>query len=236
MSSAPTYDEVRNIASKIDLPWKAFIAGAAQEAKSGETFATVDPATGKVLANIALCGRADVDAAVDAARRTFDAGVWSRLGAADRKAIMKRLAELIDANRLELAVLEKSRKRQACYRLLQYRRARHGAHDRVVRRGYRQALRSALAGEQYRRRTDRARADRCRRGGAAMELSLDDAGLEAWSRIGDRQQRRRQTGRADQHDGAPRRPAGAGSPAFRRGSQHRHRRWADNRPGHRPSS
>jgi gamma-glutamyl-gamma-aminobutyraldehyde dehydrogenase len=106
MSSAPTYDEVRNIAGKIDLPWKAFIAGAAQEAKSGETFATVDPATGKVLANIALCGRADVDAAVDAARRTFDAGVWSRLGAADRKAIMKRLAELIDANRLELAVLE----------------------------------------------------------------------------------------------------------------------------------
>ncbi|NQD95242.1 aldehyde dehydrogenase, partial [Pseudomonas sp. CrR25] len=45
-------------------------------------------------------------AAVQAARAAFDAGVWSKLAPAERKAIMLAFANLIDAHRLELAVLE----------------------------------------------------------------------------------------------------------------------------------
>jgi gamma-glutamyl-gamma-aminobutyraldehyde dehydrogenase len=85
---------------------QAFIDGRFVAARSGATFSTLNPATGKVLTEVAACDAADVDSAVKAARAAFDAGVWSRLAPAERKAVMIRFADLIDANRLELSVLE----------------------------------------------------------------------------------------------------------------------------------
>ena len=58
------------------------------------------------MTEVAACGAEDVDLAVQAARRAFEAGVWSGLAPAERKAIMKRFADLIDEHRLELAILE----------------------------------------------------------------------------------------------------------------------------------
>jgi gamma-glutamyl-gamma-aminobutyraldehyde dehydrogenase len=74
--------------------------GAALDA---ETFDTLDPATGEVLATVAAGGAADIDAAVAAARRAFTAGTWSRIAPAERKATLLRFAQLIEDNASDLA-------------------------------------------------------------------------------------------------------------------------------------
>lgn len=84
----------------------ALIDGRAVAAASGATFEAIDPATGRLLASVAACGEAEVDLAVRAARRSFEAGVWARRAPAERKAVLLRLAELILANRDELALLD----------------------------------------------------------------------------------------------------------------------------------
>lgn len=84
----------------------AFIDGAPVEPRSGETFETMTPATGQVLAEIAACGPEDVDRAVHSARRAFEKGQWSRLAPSERKKVMLRFADLIEANLPELARLD----------------------------------------------------------------------------------------------------------------------------------
>ncbi|MHA6687155.1 aldehyde dehydrogenase [Mesorhizobium sp. A556] len=85
---------------------KAFIDGNTVPARSGRTFATVNPATGETLAQIASCGEEDIDIAVAAARRSFESGVWSRSSPAHRKEVLLRLANLLRENLHELALLE----------------------------------------------------------------------------------------------------------------------------------
>ncbi len=88
------------------FPTLALIDGQAVAAQSGATFAAINPATGAVLAEVAACGDADVDAAVRAARQAFESGVWARRSPAERKAVLLRLAELILEHREELALLD----------------------------------------------------------------------------------------------------------------------------------
>ncbi len=85
---------------------QAYIDGKRTDAASGETFETINPATGKVLANVASCDVADVDKAVAAARRAFKSGIWADLHPTERGKIMIRLADLIEKHADELAVLE----------------------------------------------------------------------------------------------------------------------------------
>lgn len=93
-------------ASAIRFRDKAFIDGKTVPARSGRTFASVNPATGEVLAEVASCGEEDIDLAVAAARRSFNAGVWSRTSPAYRKEVLLRLAQLLRENLHELALLE----------------------------------------------------------------------------------------------------------------------------------
>jgi phenylacetaldehyde dehydrogenase len=72
---------------------------------SGETFPVVNPADGSVLANVALGGADDVDAAVRAARRALD-GPWSRMPHAERAKLLFALADLIEARADDIALLE----------------------------------------------------------------------------------------------------------------------------------
>ena len=74
--------------------------------RAGERFATENPATGQHLTEIAAGDAADIDLAVAAARRAFDDGRWSRRSPAERKAVLLRLADLIEANAEELAMLD----------------------------------------------------------------------------------------------------------------------------------
>jgi len=94
------------IASKLQLPTKAYIDGQFCDALNEGRFDTVNPATGAVLARIAACGAADVERAVHSARSAFADGRWSKLHPGERKLILLRLAQLMEAHALELAVME----------------------------------------------------------------------------------------------------------------------------------
>ena len=59
--------------------YKLFIDGEFVEAKDGATFESIDPGTGLPIATVAQAGSADAEAAIAAARRAFDSGVWSGL-------------------------------------------------------------------------------------------------------------------------------------------------------------
>lgn len=83
-----------------------FIGGNWVPSASGKTFDTVNPATEEVICQVAEGDKADIDAAVDAARDQFDHGDWSRMDARDRGILMNKLADLIEAEIDELAALE----------------------------------------------------------------------------------------------------------------------------------
>ncbi|WP_422377920.1 aldehyde dehydrogenase [Roseibium sp.] len=106
MTDLLTRDEYKALAAKLSLPTSAFIDGGYRPAASGKTFATVNPATGEALAEIAACGAEDVDFAVLKAREAFDDGRWSKLHPAERKDVLIRFAKLLTRNRRELAVME----------------------------------------------------------------------------------------------------------------------------------
>ncbi|MGR3462150.1 MAG: aldehyde dehydrogenase [Roseovarius sp.] len=101
-----TRDEYAAIAATLDLPSGAFIDGGYRPAISGQTFATLNPATGETLTEVAACGAGDVDYAVAKAREAFDDGRWSRLHPSARKDVLIRLAKLMTRNARELAVME----------------------------------------------------------------------------------------------------------------------------------
>lgn len=87
-------------------PKQLFINNQWVEPRSGKRFHTIDPATGKPLAEIAQAGPEDVEAAVAAAREAFENGPWRSMPPAERGELMWRLADLIEANAQELAELE----------------------------------------------------------------------------------------------------------------------------------
>ncbi|HUP59885.1 MAG TPA: aldehyde dehydrogenase [Thermoanaerobaculia bacterium] len=81
-----------------------FIGGAFVPPASGAYFDDLNPATTEVIAQVPDSDRADVDAAVVAAKSAFPA--WSRTPAADRSALLLKLADLIERNLDELARCE----------------------------------------------------------------------------------------------------------------------------------
>ncbi|MDI9259228.1 aldehyde dehydrogenase [Alicyclobacillus sendaiensis] len=81
-----------------------FIDGAFVPSEDGRTFDNVNPATGERIGTVAEGGRAEIDKAVRAARRAFRS--WSRTTAQERAAILHRIANLIEENLEELALLE----------------------------------------------------------------------------------------------------------------------------------
>jgi acyl-CoA reductase-like NAD-dependent aldehyde dehydrogenase len=86
---------------------KMYIDGAWVDARSGDTFESIDPATGVVLAAVPRGGTDDVDRAVAAARRAFDGGTWgSAVAERDRARILMRMAQLVSEQRESLAELE----------------------------------------------------------------------------------------------------------------------------------
>src|SRR3982751_1349709 len=85
--------------------YQLFIDGKFVDAESGKTFMTPNPATGQTLAEVAEADKADIDKAVEAARRAYE-GKWSRLSARDRGRLLYKLAQLIEQNSKELAALE----------------------------------------------------------------------------------------------------------------------------------
>ncbi len=69
----------------------------------GEVFDVISPHTEESIAEVAAAGPADVDAAVNAARAAFDSGPWGRSEPLDRVAAIRRLADVYDQRRSEMA-------------------------------------------------------------------------------------------------------------------------------------
>ncbi len=84
----------------------ALINGALAPARSGATFDCISPIDGRKLAAVAACDTADVDAAVAAARGSFERGDWADRPPAERKRVLLRFAELVAQAGEELALLE----------------------------------------------------------------------------------------------------------------------------------
>ena len=83
-----------------------WIDGAAVAATSGETFRTVNPATGEVLAEVQQASSADVDRAVDSAAAGFQ--IWRAMTGTERGRVMHAASVLLRARNQELAELEVS--------------------------------------------------------------------------------------------------------------------------------
>ncbi|AYZ15959.1 MULTISPECIES: aldehyde dehydrogenase PuuC [Klebsiella] len=93
-------------ARELTIETRLFINGEYSAAADNSVFTTVDPAAQQTLAEVARGKKADVDRAVQAARGVFDRGDWSQASPAQRKAVLHKFADLMDAHREELALLE----------------------------------------------------------------------------------------------------------------------------------
>jgi len=87
-------------------PQRLFIGGEWVPAQSGETLTVLDPSTGRPLAEVAAGDAADIDLAVKAARNAFRSGPWPRLSHAERGRLIYKLADLLERDADELALLE----------------------------------------------------------------------------------------------------------------------------------
>lgn len=89
----------------LQQPKGALINGQWQQVR-GELIESVNPATGEVIGSFHACTMQDVDSAVQAARRAFRESGWKRISRRQRCDILKGIAQVIRANRAELATLE----------------------------------------------------------------------------------------------------------------------------------
>jgi aldehyde dehydrogenase (NAD+) len=90
---------------KLKPQYELFIGGRWVEPASGKYFDSINPATEKRIARVADAGKADVDAAVKAARRAYDR-VWSRMPGAERAKYIYRIARMLQEKARQFSVVE----------------------------------------------------------------------------------------------------------------------------------
>lgn len=93
-------------AAALSIDGRALIDGRRVDSADGGTFACMSPVDGRKLADVARCRAADIDRAVAAARAAFADRRWAGMSPGERKRALIRFADLVLANREELALLE----------------------------------------------------------------------------------------------------------------------------------
>ena len=88
------------------MEYKLWIDGRWVESKGGSMMPVENPATGQIIAEVVDAGLADVDLAVQAAKRAFYDGRWSRLVPSERSKAIWKLADLLEKRPPEFARLE----------------------------------------------------------------------------------------------------------------------------------
>ena len=83
---------------------KIFVGGKWTDAAGGRTMEVLNPATGETIAEVPECTAADVDPAVEAARRALPE--WLETTPAERAELLLKLADVLEANAEELAEIE----------------------------------------------------------------------------------------------------------------------------------
>ena len=84
--------------------YQLYIGGKWRDAEGGKTFDVYNPANGEYMCKVAAASKADVDEAVKAAWEAFPA--WKKTSTAERAAILLKIADIIDANKDHLAMIE----------------------------------------------------------------------------------------------------------------------------------
>ena len=87
--------EIRQTSAMINNEW---VGGT-------EKMVTLNPATESAIGDVTNCREKEVDMAVEAATDAFYHGEWSQTGGYERGKMLNRLADLIEANAEELALL-----------------------------------------------------------------------------------------------------------------------------------
>ena len=88
------------------MNYKLWIDGKWEDTKGGSVMSIEDPATGKEIAEVIDASREDVDRAVQAARRAFYDGRWSKKSPSERSKAIWKLADLLESNAESLAKVE----------------------------------------------------------------------------------------------------------------------------------
>ena len=101
-----TLDDWTRAAASVTIGTGLFLDGNLRPSVTGETFDAVNPATGKVIAQMACGSAADIDAAVASAKAAWDDGRWRHMLPRQRMAIFARFADLVEAHAHEFALLE----------------------------------------------------------------------------------------------------------------------------------
>jgi acyl-CoA reductase-like NAD-dependent aldehyde dehydrogenase len=106
--SADTLPDALSVPARefISQSHRLLIGAERVDAADGSTFATLDPATGNEIAQVAQAGAEDVERAVKAARDAFTDGPWASLPAAGRERLMHALADAVEARAEEFAQIE----------------------------------------------------------------------------------------------------------------------------------
>src|SRR5436305_1593432 len=98
---------VRPVVRSAAMQNQLFINGEFVDAKSGETFATINPATEEMIANVASAGVDDVDAAARAARSQMEPGSeWQKMKPRDRAKVLWRIADMLSMRAAEIGRIE----------------------------------------------------------------------------------------------------------------------------------
>jgi len=90
---------------RLQARYDLFIGGEFVAPKSGKYFDSINPANEQKLAEIALAGAADVDAAYAAARKAFET-TWGKMPGRERAKYLFRIARLLQDRAREFAVAE----------------------------------------------------------------------------------------------------------------------------------
>ncbi|MDP7704831.1 aldehyde dehydrogenase family protein [Mycobacterium sp. TY815] len=106
MTATLSFSVLPEVAEFLASPKKLFIDGQWVDALAGETFDTLNPADGEVLASVARGRAADVDRAVRAARTAFEDGPWRRFTPAQRQRVLFKIADRLVERAPVLAQVE----------------------------------------------------------------------------------------------------------------------------------
>ena len=90
----------------LSQPLKMLIGGEWVTGHSGARMDVINPSNGQVLVQESLGGAREVDLAVQAARHAFESGPWARMRPAERTRLLLKLADALEQNGDELALLE----------------------------------------------------------------------------------------------------------------------------------
>ena len=88
------------------LALRHYIDGAWRDSADGAVSERIAPSHGVTVSLAAKGGVVEADAAIDAARRAFDDGRWSRISGKERAAVLLRVADLIEENTERFALIE----------------------------------------------------------------------------------------------------------------------------------